>query len=910
MALLLALAATQAGLTRGLDLRLLDVVLRILPLPAGGPAVFVMAIDEPSVEEVGRWPWPRRRYVELMDSLQPWRPAALGFDILFAEPDADPSADERLARALARSGRAVLAVAGTFQDPLTPALEVLPIAPLIGAAAALGHTNIALDPDGRVRRLHLRADLGSPYWPALANATLAIAQGCVLEPASLPEAGGGAPRGWVAAEEVVLPWAAALERVQHRSFLQADRDMAAGAIVVVGVSAAGLGPSYQVPDGLRSRTVRGAELHAAAVVALASGAAVRPLGSGVTLLLAALAGGALLLALDLPLQRLMLAVGAAAAMSLLASVLLLALARLWWAPAPALFGLLLTGAVELNRRWLEDRLAAHGLRVRSELALRSIADVLLTTDAQGLILDANAAARTILGVEPASLSGLTLQEALHLQGVADPIASLRRVPGNEPASFDLTLDRPGRSPRELRVTLARFVASRAGGFVVTLRDVTAERQLVRDMAHRATHDALTGLPNRALLDDRIDSSLLRARRAGQAVAIAFIDVDRFKAVNDSLGHGGGDEILRELARRLQEAARESDTVGRIGGDEFVLVLEGLGSERDALPPLERLDSLLGEPVAIAGQKLRLTLSVGVSLFPRDADNRLELVRYADMAMYRAKQTGRDRVVFYAEDMNVEAEDRLWLERELRAALERDTFFLHYQPRFALDRLRLAGFECLVRWQHLERGPIPPSLFIPVAEETGLICPLGRRIVTQAASALHQWCRSQPDLVLSVNLSVVQLKADDGFVAFVAEALRTHALQPAQLEFEITESLFLDPSLPVVDRRLRDLVGLGVRLAIDDFGTGYSSLNYLRRLPFNAIKIDQSFVRDVTDDKRGRAIIEAIVGLGRSLDKRLVAEGVETQAQLDVIRQLGCHEAQGYLLGRPQPAQDVPRLLAA
>jgi diguanylate cyclase (GGDEF)-like protein len=873
--------------------------------------VVVVTIDEASLEAVGRWPWPRQRFVELVDSLRPSRPAALGFDILFAEPDANPAADERLATALARSGRAVLPVAGTFQDPLTPAIEVLPIGPLIEAAAGLGHSNIAPDADGRVRRLHLRAGVGVPYWPALASTTLSVAQGRALEPPALaPEAGGGARRGWIAAEEVVLPWAAALERVQRRSFLEANRALAAGAIVLVGVTAAGLGPSYQVPDGLRSRTVRGVELHAAAVVALASGAAVRPVGSWVALLLAALAGGALLLALNLPLQRLLLVAGAAAVASLLASVLLLVLGRLWWGPAPALLGLLLACGVELNRRWLEDRLAAHGLRVRSELALRSIADVVLTTDAQGLILDANAATRTILGVEPASLTGLTLQKALHLPGVADPIASLRQLPGNEPASFDLTLNRPGRPPRELHVTLARFLASRAGGFVVTLRDVTAERQLVRDMAHRATHDALTGLPNRALLDDRIDSSLLRARRAGQAVAIAFIDVDRFKAVNDSLGHGRGDEILRELARRLQEAARESDTVGRIGGDEFVLVLEGLGSERDALPPLERLDGLLAEPVAVDGQKLRLTVSVGVSLFPRDADNRLELLRYADMAMYRAKQTGRDRVVFYAEDMNVEAQDRLWLERELRAALDRDTFFLHYQPRFTLDELRLAGFECLVRWQHLERGPIPPSLFIPVAEETGLICPLGRRIVSQAASALHQWCRGHPDLVLSVNLSVVQLKADDGFVAFVAEALRMHALQPAQLEFEITESLFLDPSLPVVDRRLRDLVDLGVRLAIDDFGTGYSSLNYLRRLPFNAIKIDQSFVRDVSDDTRGRAIIEAIVGLGRSLDKRLVAEGVETQAQLDVIRQLGCHEAQGYLLGRPQPAQDVPRLLAA
>ena len=909
-AVLAAAAFGLTGLTAALDRHLLDLACARLPVSDSSRPVVLVAIDEASLQTMGRWPWPRRRLAALLDALAPAAPAAVAIDILLADPDPDPRSDAELAASMKRLGRVVLAMAGTHEGPGTPTLEVLPTAELAGAAAALGHTNIEVDGDGRVRRLQRQAGLGTAYWPALASAAQAVAEGRALQP--VPAAtGSGDPLAWVAAEEVLLPWPGLWPQVSRLSFENAlaagTADLPHGAIIVVGVTAAGLGPMLRVAEGLRTRVVAGPELQAAAIAGLTADAAIRPLMPTPSLLVAAFLAAALVPVVRLPLRRSSVRAPLAFLSIVGVCLSLLALARLWWPPGPVLAAGFAVLAARIAQGWVRERLALRTFRLRCELALQSIGEVVITTDQDGRIVSANSATASVLGADPQDLKGSPLAQLLRPLGVTE----LPMPAAGRPAGFDLSIGHEGEPPRELRATLARLAGRHVeAGLVVTFRDVTAERRLVRDMAHRATHDPLTGLPNRALLDDRIDNSLSRARRAGQAVAIAFVDVDRFKVINDSFGHAGGDAVLRELARRLQAAVRESDTVGRIGGDEFVVVLDGLENELGALAPLERMAAMLAQPVDLGGQGLRLTVSIGVAVCPRDGDARAELLRYADLALYRAKQTGRDRIVFYAEDMNVEAQDRLWLERELTAALEHDLVFLHYQPRYALDRLQLAGFECLARWEDATRGLIPPGRFIPVAEETGLICPLGRKIVTQATTMLGEWRLRQPELLLSINLSVVQLKADEGFVPFVAHELREHGLEPGQLEFEVTESLFLDPSLPVVDRRLRDLVGLGVRLAIDDFGTGYSSLNYLHRLPFTAIKIDRSFVRDVASDARGRAIIEAIVGLGRSLDKRLVAEGVETEAQLGVIKELGCHEAQGYLLGRPQPATDVAPLLAA
>jgi diguanylate cyclase (GGDEF)-like protein len=430
------------------------------------------------------------------------------------------------------------------------------------------------------------------------------------------------------------------------------------------------------------------------------------------------------------------------------------------------------------------------------------------------------------------------------------------------------------------------------------------------MTQRATHDALTGLPNRSLLDDRIDGSLARARRASCCIAIVFIDLDHFKAINDERGHAAGDAVLREVALRLLRSARETDTIGRIGGDEFVVVIDGLPSEAALSPVLARLIRALDTPLAVGTGEVTLGASIGVSFYPRDGARREELMRRADTAMYHAKKGGRGRALFYSEEMDADERQRRWLELELKSALDAGKIHLHFQPRFALDTGTLAAVEALARWDHPQHGAIPPNRFIPLAEETGLILPLGRQVVAQAAATLAQWRQRRHGLTLSINVSAVQLKADDGFVDYVARVLEEERLDPSALELEVTESVFIDPALPVVERRLRQLVELGLRLAIDDFGTGYSSLGYLRRFPFAAIKIDRSFVRDMAEDESSRAIIEAMVNLGHSLGKRLIAEGVETHAQLQLLKDLGCHEGQGFMLGRPETEERIAWLVAA
>ena len=647
-----AILSGLAGLTSPLDRFILDVAFGILPArPAGRPVVLV-AVDERSLKKQGRWPWPRERFARLLDRLAAGEPAAVAFDILFTEPDADADGDQRFAASLTRSGRVVLAMAGAFPDEGTRTVEVLPMVELIGAAAALGHTHIEPDADGRVRRLRLRAGPGSSRQPALAVAALAVAQGDGHATRSDRSILG---QGAWADGEVLLPWPALWPQIHRLSFDEAlsakAADFPRGAVVVVGVTAAGLAPAFLVADGLRPRAVPGAELLTAAIAALASGTTVTPLPLMPSLMLAAALAAGFAQASGCRRRRALIASVLALFAVLSVCGLLLAAARIWWAPGAALVGILLSLATAVADGWMREHSAVRALRMRCELALQSIGDAVITVTADGRIASANAATDGVLGVDGAKLVGSRLEEVFRS---LDPLALAPTAAGDqpEPKSFDLVVPSAGNPPRELRATLAPLQDRPGGatGLVATFRDVTVERQSIRDMAHRAAHDTLTDLPNRALLDDRIERGLGRARRAGNMVALAFLDLDRFKGVNDSFGHAGGDEVLREVSRRLQAALRESDTVGRIGGDEFVVVLEGLDDPIAALGPLERLAATIARPVEVGGQKLRLSLSIGVAVFPRDAQDRADLLRHADMALYRAKQMGRDRILFFAEDM--------------------------------------------------------------------------------------------------------------------------------------------------------------------------------------------------------------------------------------------------------------------
>lgn len=437
------------------------------------------------------------------------------------------------------------------------------------------------------------------------------------------------------------------------------------------------------------------------------------------------------------------------------------------------------------------------------------------------------------------------------------------------------------------------------------RDVTDERVAAEHMMHLANHDVLTGLPNRKRFLDRLTDAMNGEKPAG---AVFFLDLDHFKEVNDTLGHLVGDQLLQTVARRLLSTVRKTDLVARLGGDEFAILMAGGITAKPAEEHAQRIIKALARPFQIESNTLHVGVSIGIAFF---ADGPLvveDAVRNADLAMYRAKTEGRNTYRFFQPDYDLELRRRLELETDIRSAITDDQFLLHFQPKVDIASGQVVGAEALIRWRHPKHGPLGPGEFIPAAERSGLIVPLGDWVIRQACAQLKLWAsQGMSPLSIAVNLSPIQLK-DDAFLASVKEHWAQTGLDPSLLEFEITESVVMhdvEHSMGV----MRHLSNLGFGLSVDDFGTGYSSLSYLRRFPIDKIKIDKSFVTEMTDDNDAASIVGTIIGLGRSLNLGVVAEGIETEPQLGQLRRLGCDEGQGYLFSRPLPVADFEGLLA-
>lgn len=423
------------------------------------------------------------------------------------------------------------------------------------------------------------------------------------------------------------------------------------------------------------------------------------------------------------------------------------------------------------------------------------------------------------------------------------------------------------------------------------------------LQHLAHHDPLTGLPNRLLFEDRLRHSLVQAERKKRKMALMFIDLDRFKNINDTLGHEVGDRLLVEVARRLRDSVREADTVARLGGDEFLVLLEEIDSFQTVVNMAQRVRSELGRIVEIDSYQLVSTGSIGISMYPGDADSSEELLKCADVAMYHVKQEGKDNYQFYTPQMNARAHEMLLLERDLRRAIDGNQLCLFYQPQVELKTGRLIGVEALVRWKHPRQGLVPPDDFIPLAEETGLIVPIGEWVLREACRQQVDWQRQgYPALRMAVNVSGRQLKQPD-FIETVDLILTETGIVPSDLELEITESIIMrDVKSTIME--LTDLRVRGIRLSIDDFGTGYSSLSYLNRFPVDQLKIDHSFVLRLLSDKEPVVIIDAVIGLGRSMNLEVIAEGIESEQQLEILAARGCHLGQGYLFSRPIPEPEL------
>jgi diguanylate cyclase (GGDEF)-like protein/PAS domain S-box-containing protein len=567
-----------------------------------------------------------------------------------------------------------------------------------------------------------------------------------------------------------------------------------------------------------------------------------------------------------------------------------------------------------ERNRLAAELAASEL---FEVTLQSIGDGVVTTDARGYIEQINPVAEHLLGCSRAEAHGLAFDQLVQLfddrtgERIADPVR--RCLDEMHRTTLPETALLRARSGHEYAVqNSVAPILGKGGqllGTVMVFQDVTETRALSERMSHLAQHDVLTDLPNRVLLQDRIAQCCQRGQRDDLRFAVMMLDLDHFKRVNDTLGHAAGDTLLRVVAGRLSNVLRASDTVCRLGGDEFVILLAELPIGDDAADVAEKILHEVARPVELGSTVVDLSVSLGIASFPEDGDDPETLMRHADTAMYRAKREGRNSYRFFTRSMDEAVVQRLALEHELQQALEHEQFALHFQPVIDVLRRQVVGAEALVRWQHPGGGLVSPGRFVPTAEESRLIRPLGRWIVRQACEQHLQWREAGfGALCVSVNVSPIELE-DPGFLTHLAEILSELGVEGRYLELEITEATLMRDQAATT-AVLHQVKQLGVRIALDDFGAGYSSLSDLKRLPIDTIKIDASFVRGLGRSPADREIVRAILAVGRGLGLRVIAEGVETAEQLDALRSLGCTELQGHLLARPAPASMWRKLVNA
>lgn len=538
---------------------------------------------------------------------------------------------------------------------------------------------------------------------------------------------------------------------------------------------------------------------------------------------------------------------------------------------------------------------------RALVTLQSIGDAVITTNAQGFVQYLNPIAEALTGCSNSTALGQPLGQVYQLTTEKTPAMTTN-------IRQSLLISKAGcKYPIEETISPIKNREGETIGSVLVFRDVSERRRILQQMTYQAYHDPLTGLPNRILFNDRLAQALTAAQRNQDEAAVLFLDLDRFKLVNDMMGHAVGDNVLKEVANKLQKCIRKNDTIARLGGDEFTIILPKVDSVQGVGKVTEKIIKALQKPWILGEQEFYLTASIGVAVFPHDGEDAETILKHADISMYRAKERGGNSYQFYTPDMNEKIWERLTMENSLRHALKRKEFVVFYQPQVDVTKQEIIGAEALVRWNHPELALIPPAEFIPLAEDTGFIVPLGEWVLTTACLQNKAWQTAGcPPIQMTVNLSMRQFMQRN-LVEMIRGVLTRTGLDPSWLELEITETVAMQ-DIDFTLNILEELKAMGIKIAIDDFGTGYSSLNYLKRFPIHTLKIDRSFVCDVLSNPQDAAIVDTIIVLAQNLNLRTVAEGVETREQLNFLLERQCKFMQGYLFSKPVSASEFEKLI--
>jgi diguanylate cyclase (GGDEF)-like protein/PAS domain S-box-containing protein len=892
---------------------------------AANQDIVIVAIDKNSLKKLGHWPWPRSQHAELVNRLTTAHVKAVGLDLVFEKPDPkDAAGDRKLIQAIRNNGRVILPV---FPETLgakktLPALTPWP--ELASAAAGLGHIDVELDNDNIVRSTCLQAGVKGLYWPSFALALLSI-----NEPNKQRFLKGEHPAKiencpcWQRDFRIEIPFVSTPQHFKQVSYADVltnnkIRDSLHGKIVVVGTTASGLAQMFKTPLHKNAKLLSGVEINATVLDVLLNDLSIQKLQKlwGMWLTAALTAIPIFYYTFVSPHRSLSTSL-VFCTLTLLTSAVLLKKFHLWYGPTPVLAILLVN---HLLWRWQRLDFFARMLfseRQFAKATLHCIADAVITTSCKGFIEYMNPAAEALTGYSTKTARGLHLDSVLTFS--------------NQDHSANSELDSVTHNletGQAFKTVMPRFLINHKGeeyaiqvkgtpitndnnqvaGMVFAITDLTNTLQINNKIAHLATHDPLTGLPNRVLLQENIANAILAANRNATCFAILFIDLDGFKKVNDGMGHTVGDLLLKEVANRLCADMRQLDTAARWGGDEFVVLLNHLPTEETISPIANKILQRLSPPYRFAGQQLYVTPSIGISIYPKDGLTGETLLTHADTAMYRVKNKGKNNYNFYSTGLNETAKKRLFLEKEMYDALEANNFEVFYQPQINIQTNKIVGAEALLRWNHPEKGLILPGKFVVLAEETGLINPISEWLLNSVCQQQHAWQQTDfPTITVAINLSPKQFLQNDLSLR-IDRALIKHHIQAGSLKVEISESLMIK-DVDRIAQILSDIKALGVSIAIDDFGTGYSSLSTLKNFPIDQLKIDQSFIGQLSQDENAANIIQTIIMLAHNMHMDVVAKGVETVDQLNCLSAWHCDLIQGYYFSRPVTVDAMTALLS-